>query len=36
MLGLGYLWLYLDANGYAIHDKLSNSKVVLLPKSSRR
>ena len=36
MLGLGYLWLYLDANGDAIHDKLSNSKVVLLPKSSRR
>ena len=36
MLGLGYLWLYLDANGDTIHDKLSNSKVVLLPKSSRR
>ncbi len=36
ILGLGYLWLYLDANGDAIHDKLSNSKVVLLHKSSRR
>ena len=35
MFGLGYLWLYLDPNGDALHDKLSSSKVVLLPKSHR-
>jgi uncharacterized RDD family membrane protein YckC len=35
MLGAGYLWIYLDANGDAMHDKLSNSKVILLPKSNR-
>ncbi|MDA1372462.1 MAG: RDD family protein [Proteobacteria bacterium] len=33
MLGLGYLSMYLDPNGDAMHDKLSSSKVVLLPKS---
>ena len=35
MLGLGYLWMYLDPNGDAMHDKLSSSKVVLLPKSQQ-
>lgn len=35
LLGLGYLSLYLDSNGDATHDKLSRSKVVLLPKSYR-
>ncbi len=35
LLGLGYLWLYLDRHGDAVHDKLSRSKVVLLPKSHR-
>lgn len=34
MLGLGYLWLYIDVNGDTIHDKVSSSKVVLLPKTS--
>lgn len=31
--GLGYLWLYIDANGDALHDRWSASKVVVLPKS---
>lgn len=35
MFGLGYLWLYIDANGDTLHDKLSNSKVVVVPKSHR-
>lgn len=33
--GLGYLWLYVDSNGDALHDKFSNSKIVLVPKSHR-
>lgn len=35
LFGLGYLSLYLDKNGDAAHDKISGSKVVLLPKSHR-
>ena len=35
LLGLGYLSIYLDSNGDAVHDKVSRSKVVLLPKSHR-
>ncbi|PCJ22902.1 MAG: hypothetical protein COA96_13160 [SAR86 cluster bacterium] len=35
MFGLGYLWIYIDSNGDAAHDKISNSKVVVLPKSHR-
>jgi len=35
IFGLGFLWLYLDSQGDAAHDKLSRSKVVLLPKSHR-
>lgn len=35
LFGLGYLSLYLDREGDAAHDKLSRSKVVLLPKSYR-
>jgi len=31
-IGAGYLWLLLDLNNDAIHDKLSRTKVVLLPK----
>lgn len=34
LAGLGYLWLYVDANGDALHDRLSHSRVVLLPKSA--
>ena len=33
--GAGYLWLYLDPNGDALHDRLSRTKVVLVPKSRR-
>ena len=35
LLGLGYLWMYLDGEGDTVHDKLSRSKVVLLPKEHR-
>ncbi len=35
LLGLGYLWLYLDPRGDAVHDRLSGTRVVLLPKSRR-
>ena len=35
MLGLGYLWLYLDPRGETLHDRLSGTRVVLLPKSHR-
>lgn len=35
LLGLGYLYLYLDSNGDALHEKISGSKTVLLPKNAR-
>lgn len=35
LLGLGYLYMYLDADGDALHEKLSASKTVLMPKHSR-
>lgn len=35
VFGLGYLWLLVDANGDALHDRLSGTRVVLLPKSHR-
>ena len=35
LFGLGYLSIYLDSNGDAVHDKVSRSKVVVLPKSYR-
>ncbi len=31
----GYLWALFDPRGDALHDRLSNSRVVLLPKSAR-
>lgn len=34
-LGIGYLWLYVDKQGDALHDKLSGTKVVLVPRSHR-
>lgn len=34
-LGLGYLWLHVDSNGDALHDKLSGTRVLLLPKGAR-
>jgi len=35
VLGAGYLWRYIDANGDALHDTLSGTRVVLLPDGSR-
>jgi len=35
LFGLGYLWLYIDSEGDTIHDKISATKVLLLPKSHR-
>lgn len=32
LLGLGYLWLLVDARHDALHDRLSKTRVVLLPK----
>ena len=34
-LGIGFLWIYVDKNGDAIHDKLSSPKVVIVPKSHK-
>lgn len=33
--GLGYLWMYVDSNHDAIHEKLSATKTVVLPKHAR-
>jgi uncharacterized RDD family membrane protein YckC len=33
--GLGYLWLYVDKEHDAVHEKLSGTKTVLLPKDAR-
>jgi uncharacterized RDD family membrane protein YckC len=35
LLGLGYLWLLVDKNGDAAHDKLSHTKIIRLPKDHR-
>ena len=35
LLGFGYLWLYIERNGDTFHDKLSGTKVILIPKSER-
>ena len=32
LLGLGYLWLLVDKNHDALHDRFSKTRVVLLPK----
>ncbi|MES3007515.1 MAG: RDD family protein [Pseudomonadota bacterium] len=32
--GIGYLWLYIDRNGDALHDKFSGTRVIVLPKSA--
>ena len=31
-VGLGYLWSLIDKDGYALHDRLSNTRVIQLPK----
>jgi len=33
--GVGFLWLYIDRNGDALHDKFSGTRVILLPKGAR-
>ena len=33
--GVGYLWLYIDRNGDALHDRFSGTRVILLPKGAR-
>ena len=33
VLGLGYLWLLVDAEGDALHDKISGTRVVVVPKA---
>ena len=35
LLGLGYLWKFIDPHGDALHERLSGSKTVLLPKNAR-
>ena len=35
LLGMGYFWLFIDENGDALHDRFSNTRVVLLPRSHR-
>jgi uncharacterized RDD family membrane protein YckC len=35
LFGIGYFWMYIDQDKDAIHDRLSNTKVVLVPKSHR-
>jgi len=35
VFGLGYLWLYLDKQGDAAHDRLSGTRVVVVPRSHR-
>ncbi len=36
LFGLGYFWLYFDSEGDAAHDRLSGTRVVLLPRRKRR
>ncbi|MDX1490765.1 MAG: RDD family protein [Pseudohongiellaceae bacterium] len=33
--GLGYLWMYVDTNKDALHDKYSGTQVIVLPKNAR-
>jgi uncharacterized RDD family membrane protein YckC len=35
LLGAGYLWIFIDRQRDALHEKLSASKTVLLPKHAR-
>ena len=35
LFGLGYLWRYFDPKGDAAHDRLSGTRVVVLPRSAR-
>jgi len=33
--GVGYFWIYIDSHGDALHDKISKTRVVVVPKSHR-
>lgn len=35
LFGVGYLWMYFDSNGDTAHDRLSATKVVVMPKSHK-
>ena len=35
LFGIGYFWIYIDAQGDALHDKFSKTRVVVVPKSHR-
>ena len=35
-LGLGYLWMFIDRDGLSLHDRLSGTCVVELPKQKRK
>lgn len=35
LFGLGYLWCLVDKNGDAVHDKLSNTRVIVTPKAQK-
>jgi uncharacterized RDD family membrane protein YckC len=35
MFGIGFLWIYVDKDKGTLHGRLSNTKVVLVPKSHR-
>ncbi|MGQ9426070.1 RDD family protein [Gilvimarinus sp. F26214L] len=35
LFGLGYLWCLLDPRGQTVHDRLSHTEVVTLPKEKR-
>lgn len=35
VVGLGYLWCLLDRNGATLHDLLTHSRVVVLPKDKK-
>lgn len=34
-LGIGYWWLLIDKRGATLHDRISGSRVVVLPKTKR-
>ncbi len=34
--GIAYLWKWIDPNGLCLHDKLSNTKVLLEPKRKKK
>ncbi|WP_101756952.1 RDD family protein [Oceanicoccus sp. KOV_DT_Chl] len=35
-LGAGYWWIWIDKNGYSWHDRWSKSRMVVLPKKTKK